>query len=62
MATTKNPVPVTARELIGILREEAAPFTPNKDMRNLMARIAARDMLTAGTVRIVTHPPSRRAA
>ncbi len=53
MAAKNGPVQVTARELITVLRQEAAAFSPNKHLRNLMADIAARDMMSNGRVRIV---------
>lgn len=61
MAATNGPVPVTARQLIKVLRKEAAAFSPNKGLRNLMAEIAARDLLSNGRVRIVTQGLHRAA-
>jgi hypothetical protein len=62
MAATARPVTVTPRRLIAVLRKEAAAFTPDREARNLWADIAARDMLSAGKVRFITHPTPRRAA
>ena len=62
MAATERPVTVTPRRLIAILRKEAAVFTPDRQARNLWADIAARDMVSAGTVRLITHPTHLRAA
>jgi hypothetical protein len=61
MAATKGPVQVTARQLIKVLRQEAAAFSPNRQLRNVMAEIAARDMLSRGRVRIVTQALHRAA-
>ncbi len=62
MAPTERSVSVTPRRLIAILRKEAAAFTRNKHARNLWAAIAARDMVSAGKVRLITAPTPRRAA
>ena len=62
MATKNNPVPVTARQLIRTLRKEAAAYSPNKQLRNVMADIAARDLMERGRVRIVNAPGLRPAA
>jgi len=62
MATKHNPVPVTARQLISTLRKEAAAYSPNKQVRDLMADIAARDLMERGRVRIVSAPGLRPAA
>ncbi len=62
MTTTGRSVTVTPRRLIAILRKEAAAFAPSKQARNLWAAIAARDMVSAGKVRLITHPTPRRAA
>jgi hypothetical protein len=62
MAPTERPVTVTPRRLIAILRKEAAALTPNKQARNLWATIAARDMVSAGKVRLIAQPAPRRAA
>ena len=61
MTATKGPVPVTARKLIEVLRREAAASSPNRQLRNVMAEIAARDMLSNGRVRIVTQGLHRAA-
>jgi len=53
MAASKNPVPVTARDLIKSLRREAAAYTRNTQFRNAMAGIALRDLVECGRVRIV---------
>lgn len=59
MAAKQRPVLVTPRRLITVLRKEAAAFAPNRQARDLWAGIAARDMLTAGKVRLVSQqdPP-----
>ncbi len=62
MASIQQPVTVTPRRLIAVLRKEAAAFTPNKQARNLWADIAARDMVSAGKVHIVTRASHPRAA
>ena len=62
MATTDRPVSVTPRQLIALLRSEAAAFAPDKQARNLWADIAARDMVSAGKVQLVTRGSHRSAA
>ena len=62
MASMQHPVTVTPRQLIAVLRKEAAAFTPNKQARNLWADIAARDMVSAGKVHLVTRTSYNRAA
>lgn len=62
MATTDRPVSVTPRQLIAVLRSEAAAFAPDKQARNLWANIAARDLLSAGKVHIVSRSTHHRAA
>ena len=62
MAATARPVTVTPRRLIAVLRKEAAAFTPDRGARNLWADIAARDMVSAGKVRLTTRPAHLRAA
>lgn len=62
MANNANPVPVTPRQLITVLRKEAAAFTPNRQARNLWADIAARDMVSTGQVHLVPRTSYNRAA
>ena len=53
MATMNTPVQITARQLITVLRKEAAAFSPDRQLRDVLANIAARDMVSAGHVRII---------
>jgi hypothetical protein len=62
MATRRDPVQVTARELIFTLRHEAAAYSPHRTVRDLMADIAARDLVDRGKVRIVGSSALRSAA
>ncbi len=62
MASMEHPVTVTPRQLITVLRKEAAAFAPDRQARNLWAHIAARDMVSAGKVYIVTRTSYNRAA
>ncbi len=52
MRTPRKPVTVEPRELIRVLRAEAATVCKDRRTRNLVATIAARDLVTAGTVRL----------
>jgi len=61
MAATNTPLQVTARQLIAVLRQEAAAFSRNRHLRDALADIAARDMVSAGAVRLVSSA-RRRAA
>ncbi len=62
MASMAHPVSVTPRQLIAVLRKEAAAFTPDRRARNLWADIAARDMVSAGKVHLVARTNYNRAA
>lgn len=62
MASIHGPVTVTPRQLITVLRKEAAALTPDRQARNLWADIAARDMVSAGKVHLVTRTSYNRAA
>jgi hypothetical protein len=62
MASRHEPIQVTPRQLISVLRKEAATISPDKQLRNLWADIAARDMVERGKVRIVPGTSLRPAA
>ena len=62
MTAMEHPVSVTPRQLIAVLRKEAAGLTRSKQTRNLLADIAARDMVSAGKVHLIPRPTYRRAA
>ena len=61
MATMNAPLQVTARQLITVLRKEAAAFSPDRQLRDVLANIAARDMVSAGRVRIIGNSQQRAA-
>ena len=62
MASKHEAIQVTPRQLISVLRQEAAAISPDRHLRNLWADIAARDMVERGQVRIVSHSFQKRAA
>jgi hypothetical protein len=54
-----KPVVVEPRELIRVLRAEAASVCTDRRTRDLVAAVAARDLVAAGTVRLrprAAHP------
>jgi hypothetical protein len=61
MPPTNGPVQVTARQLITVLRKEAAAFSHDRQLRDVLANIAARDMVSAGQVRIIAGARQRAA-
>lgn len=51
---TRGPMVVGIRMLVLVLRKEAEKVWPDRRMQRLMADIAARDLISAGRVRVAT--------
>jgi len=61
MATVaRRPVVVGVRTLLRILRSEARGVWPDRRTAGLMAEVAARDLISAGRVRLIRGRPFDR--